>query len=153
MFRSIMLYLIGLPWWFSGKKSACSARDLGLIPGWRRSPGVGIDSPPPVFLPGQFHGQRSLVSYSPGDCTVSDITKATKHQQQPLSNYSLDFINFISNQLSHPNQLSPLSFLELICTYLKMHIKSFLSTWHLQGSGDRKIKIIVFVPAFKDLTL
>ena len=23
----------GLPWWLSGRKSACSARDLGSIPG------------------------------------------------------------------------------------------------------------------------
>ena len=31
------------------------ARDVGLIPGWGRSSGI------PVFFPGKFHGQRSLV--------------------------------------------------------------------------------------------
>ena len=31
----------GLPWWLSGKESACNARDLGLIPGSGRSPGEG----------------------------------------------------------------------------------------------------------------
>ena len=29
----------GLPWWLSGKDSACSAGDLGLIPGSVRFPG------------------------------------------------------------------------------------------------------------------
>ena len=30
--------------------------------------------PTPVFLPGEFHGQRSLVGYSMGDCKESSIT-------------------------------------------------------------------------------
>ena len=29
----------------------------------------------PVFLPGEFHGQRSLVGYSPQGCKESDTTK------------------------------------------------------------------------------
>ena len=35
----------GLPWWLSGKESACSAGDPGLIPGWERSPGEGNSNP------------------------------------------------------------------------------------------------------------
>ena len=31
----------GLPWWLSGKESACNAGDLGLIPGLGRYPGEG----------------------------------------------------------------------------------------------------------------
>ena len=31
--------------------------------------------PTPVFLPGEFHGQRSLVSYSPRGCKESDVTE------------------------------------------------------------------------------
>ena len=31
--------------------------------------------PTPVFLPGEFHGQRSLVGYSPWDCKESDMTE------------------------------------------------------------------------------
>ena len=30
--------------------------------------------PNPVFLPGEFHGQRSLVGYSPWSCIKSDRT-------------------------------------------------------------------------------
>ena len=40
--------------------NAGDARDAGSIPGSGRSPGVGSGNPPPVFLPGKFHGQRSL---------------------------------------------------------------------------------------------
>ena len=35
----------GLPRWLSGKESACSAGDPGLIPGSRRSPGGGHGNP------------------------------------------------------------------------------------------------------------
>ena len=31
--------------------------------------------PRPVFLPGEFHGQRNLVSYSPQGCKESDMTE------------------------------------------------------------------------------
>ena len=40
----INLYTHGLPWWLSGKESACSAGetgDMGLTPGSGRSPGGG----------------------------------------------------------------------------------------------------------------
>ena len=34
-------FVIGLPWWLSGKEFACNVGDLGLIPGSGRSPGEG----------------------------------------------------------------------------------------------------------------
>ena len=52
-----------LPWWLSGKESACKCRRprfdpwAGKIP-WRRD-----WLPTPVFLPGETHGQRSLAGY------------------------------------------------------------------------------------------
>ena len=33
--------------------------------------------PTPLFLPGQFHGQRTLAGYSPRDCKESDTTECT----------------------------------------------------------------------------
>ena len=47
-----------------GKESACSAGDPGLIPGSGRSPGEKEWQLNPVFLPGEFHGQRKLAAYS-----------------------------------------------------------------------------------------
>ena len=35
----------GFPRWLSGKEFTCSARDAGLIPGWRRFPGGGNANP------------------------------------------------------------------------------------------------------------
>ena len=32
-------------------------------------------APNPVFLPGEFHGQRSLVGYSSRGCRESDMTE------------------------------------------------------------------------------
>ena len=42
---------------------------VGKIP-WRRKL-----QPTPVFLPGEFHGQRSLVGYSPWGHKELDMTK------------------------------------------------------------------------------
>ena len=47
-----------------GKESACDTGDLGSIPGLGRSPWRMQWLPTPVFLPGEFHGQRSLAGYS-----------------------------------------------------------------------------------------
>ena len=58
----------GFPWWFR-VKSACNPRDPGLIP-WRRE---WLSTP--VFLPGEFHGRRSLVGCSPWGCKESDTTE------------------------------------------------------------------------------
>ena len=55
--------------------SASNAGDLGLIPGSGRSPGEGKWQPTPVFLPGESHGRRSLVGYSPRGRKESDTTK------------------------------------------------------------------------------
>ena len=58
----------GFPWWLSGKESSCQCRRCrrhrfdsweGKIP-WRRK-----WQPAPVFLPGESHGQRSLVGCNP----------------------------------------------------------------------------------------
>jgi len=37
-----------------------NAGELGSMPGSVRSPGEGNGKPTPVFLSGEFHGQRSL---------------------------------------------------------------------------------------------
>ena len=64
---------MGFPGGSDGKESARNAGDLGLILGLGRSPGGG--QPTPGFLPGESHGQRSLVGYSPWGCKESDTTE------------------------------------------------------------------------------
>ena len=68
-----------LPWSLSSKESACNAGDTGSIPGSGRSPGVRNGNPTPVFLPGKFHGQRSLMGYSPWDHKAPDVTEHHHH--------------------------------------------------------------------------
>ena len=57
-----------------GKVSACSAGDPGSIPGSGRCPGEGIGNPL-QYLPGESHGQRNLVGYSPWGHKKSDMTE------------------------------------------------------------------------------
>ena len=54
--------MLDFPGGSDGKESACKVGDLGSIPGFGKSPGGG--QPTPVFLPGEFCGQRSLAGDS-----------------------------------------------------------------------------------------
>ena len=54
--------------------NAGDVRDIGSIPGCGKIPWSRKWQPTPVFLPGQFHGQRSLVGYSPRDISVNIYT-------------------------------------------------------------------------------
>ena len=70
----------GLPGGANGKEAACQCRRhkrpgfdswVGKIP-WRWA-----WPPTPVLLPGESHGQRSLVGCGPYGCRMSDMTEAT----------------------------------------------------------------------------
>ena len=66
--------MVGLPRWLRGKESACQCKRRGFDPWigkihWRRK-----CQRAPVFLPGEFHGQRSLVGNSPWGHKESDTT-------------------------------------------------------------------------------
>ena len=69
---------VGFPGGASGKEPACQCRRhkrcgfnawVGKIP-WRRA-----WQATPIFVPGESHGQRSLVGYSPEGHTESDKTE------------------------------------------------------------------------------
>ena len=55
--------------------SAGGIRDVGSVPGLGRSSAERNGYPLPVFLPGESHGQRSLVGYSPWGGKESDMTE------------------------------------------------------------------------------
>ena len=70
----------GFPSGASGREPACQCRRckrhgfnpwVGKIP-WKRA-----QQPTPVFLPGEFHGQRNLVGYSPWGRKESDMIEVT----------------------------------------------------------------------------
>ena len=59
-----------------GKESTCNAGDSSSILGLGWSPGGGNGNPTPIFLPREFHGQRSLAGYSPRGHRESDTTES-----------------------------------------------------------------------------
>ena len=75
MFWPWPIIRMGFPGGSEVKASAWNVGDPGSIPGSGRSPGEGKWQPTPVILPGESHGGRSLVSYSPPGRKESDTTK------------------------------------------------------------------------------
>ena len=64
------LLVIYFPWWLSWWRNHLQCRRWRFDPWIRKIPGRRKLQPTPVFLPGKFHGQRSLVGYSPQDHRV-----------------------------------------------------------------------------------
>ena len=65
----------GLPWWLSGKESACQCRRCGFDPWVGKIPWRRKWHPAPVSLPGKSHAQRSLAGYRPWCHKESDTTE------------------------------------------------------------------------------
>ena len=65
----------GFPGGPDSKESVCNAGDLSSIPGLGRPPQGREWLLTPVFLPGESHGQRSLVGYSPWGRRELDMTE------------------------------------------------------------------------------
>ena len=69
----------GFPGGSDSKESACDTGDSGSILG-QEDPQKREWLPTPVFLPGEFHGQRSWASNSPWDHKQLDMTKQLTHR-------------------------------------------------------------------------
>ena len=69
--------------------------------------------PTPVFLPGEFHGQRNLVGYSPWGCKESDTTEELTLS---LLNYVVDYSNY--SCITKPRQN---------CEIIDIYFSAFLS--------------------------
>ena len=75
----------GFPGGSAGKESACHCRRhkrYRFDPWIRKVPWSRKWQPTPVFLPGQFHGQKSLAGYCPWGCRRFGRSLVTKQQQQ-----------------------------------------------------------------------
>ena len=86
---------VGLPWWFSGKESACQYRRRGFDPWVRNIPWRRKQQPTPVFLPGKSHGLRSLVGHCPRGCKRVGHDLATRQRQQSIQVAGLDDLESI----------------------------------------------------------
>ena len=54
---------------------------------------AGKRQPTAAFLPGEFHGQRSLAGYSPRGHKELDMTEATEHSMQHAITETLKDVN------------------------------------------------------------
>ena len=83
--RARLDMVCGLPRWHSGKESTCQCRRCKrrrFDPWVQKIPWSRKWQPAPVFLPGESHGQRSLVGYSPWGRKEPDTTerRSTEHR-------------------------------------------------------------------------
>ena len=112
----LVLSKFGLPWWHSGKESACQWKrcrkcgfDLwvGKIP-WRRK-----WKPTPVFLLGESHGQRSLTARVQ-EVSESGTTDQLSMHARPskLATRFLSRNHIISHMGSGPPQVTTLCWAE-----------------------------------------
>ena len=60
-FQNSAIFSVGLPWWLRQSRICLQCRRHRSDPWFRKIPWRREWTPTPVFLPGEFHGQRSLV--------------------------------------------------------------------------------------------
>ena len=135
--------LLGFPGGSDGKQSAYHAGDPGSIPGSWRSPGGGNVSPPtPVFLPGEFHGQRSLVGYSLWGRKESDMTKRLTHSHTHTHTHCLNSLAFIDLIALEPSwgifPLFPLSCLLMVSSPEIIWQCELTDTLRISNCGPRQ---------------
>ena len=81
------------------KNQLANAGDQGSVPGWGRSPGEGNGYALQYSWPGESHGQKSLVGYSPWDCKESDTTIVTNTPATPCT--ALTSLSLIYPPMAH----------------------------------------------------
>ena len=88
--RNIYCLSQGFPWWLSWYRICLQCRRPRFHPWAKKIPWRKGWLSTPVFLPGDFHGQRSLVGYSPWGHKEPDMT-----EQLTLALFSSYFRNFL----------------------------------------------------------
>ena len=92
--------MLSLPQWLSGKESACQCRRCGFGPWVGKILLRRKWQPTPMFLPGESHGERSPVGYSPWGRKESDMTEQLSTHTSPFlqtcNSSSLHLFNHIS---------------------------------------------------------
>ena len=73
-----------IPWWLRWWRIHLQSGKPGFNPWVGKIPWRRAWQPISVFLPGEFHGQRSLVGYSPWGCKESDKTDSLRITQHTI---------------------------------------------------------------------
>ena len=95
------------PQWLSGKGSACRCRRHGFDPRVGKSPWRRKWQPPPMFLPGELHGQRSLVRCRPWGQSQTQRSTEHKHTHKQGRGQSIKSlcVGFISAAVTDDHRL------------------------------------------------
>ena len=86
-------FTIRIPRWLSDKRSHRQFRRHGFDPWVRKIPWRRKWQPTPVFLPGKFHGQRTVAGYSPWGRKRVGHDLVTKQQTMITSLHASYFID------------------------------------------------------------
>ena len=111
--------------------------------------------PTPLFLPGEFHGHRSLINYSPWSCKELEMTEQISLLQLLKNN---DYISLFCTIYS-----CCLSILYIVVYITKAHIPIFPiphsywylvnSIWLTNGNGIQNLyHVIIIISQFKKCT-
>ena len=120
----------GLPQVAQMVKNLPAVGEPALIPGLGRCPGQGHSNPTSVFLPGEFHGQRSLAGYSPLGYKESDMTEClTLIPIFPIAVFIPLCCSCVFNCIS-----LMLSCMQHEGILLSMISQSIYCTWHIEGT-------------------
>ena len=84
MFPIVNTTVLGFPGGSDNKKIFLQCGRPGFDPWIQKIPWRRGWLPTPVFLPGELHGQRSLVGYIPWGCKELDTTERLTHTQTYL---------------------------------------------------------------------
>jgi len=87
LFKAEYHFIVGFPGSSDSKESACNHRRPGLNPWVGKIPWRRAWQPIPAFMPGEPHGQRSLVGYSPWGRKDLDMTEWLSTAQHTISLY------------------------------------------------------------------
>ena len=134
----------------SGKDPICQCRrhrDMSSIPASGRSSGRGQGNPLYLLFPGQSHGQRSLVSYSPLSIESqrirhdwSDLVCTHKHTHRylQLRNLALFYVWGVARVWAHQNSCFDmhLSYLGCISSVSTLWIISVYTTGNSWVTND-----------------
>ena len=132
-FISLSLFWYGFPGGSVVNVNARNTGHTGLIPGSGRFPWKRPRQPTPVFLPGKFHGHRSLVGYSPWHHKESDTTEWACTCMFWYSKWLVTFIRVTSRSVRREKEnfetLIRTRFWRALYASLKIFGINFLGYW------------------------
>ena len=141
-------HILGLPWWLSGKESACQCRGHGFDPWIRKIPWRRKWQPTLVFLPGKSYGQisygqRSLVGYGSWGPKESDTTEWLNNSKHIFtlrpSSHTLGNLSQRNKHLCSDKNLYMIVHSIFICNSLKVGTIQMFSSGYMTPAYNHTV--------------